>query len=184
MLGVPFDHGHRGLDSIQQRRPLAPEQQPGQLAAERRAYGSPRVRGEQPLRGGRQRPSLDPCRGPANQLVEKAGEMGAKPRNGGELERVGRLVCRDPGQEDLLGRAELGMGGGQVRGDEHQPRWTRLADQRDLVLTQDLARGVADRDPRLGAGGGSGHGSDHRSQRPRNGQPVSDGPLQAGGELP
>jgi hypothetical protein len=93
----------------------------------------------------------------------------AQPRHRPELERVGRLVHGDPPQHQLAARpAEPPVRLGQVGRHEQQSRRARGPDERDVVLTEDAAREVAQGDARLDAGHRPRRRSRERPERARD----------------
>ena len=78
--------------------------------------------------------------------------MLAKPGDGGELDRVGRLVHRDPAQEEIRVDVEALPGGGEVRSHEQESRLADGADQGDVVLADHALTQVAGRKADLDPG--------------------------------
>ena len=118
VLGVALDDGHRRLHLVDDRHPLGPGDERHQAAladavderrAGRRATGASRPRGSTFTST------------VSSSARSEAGEVLAQPRHAGELDRVGDLVDRDPGDEvglvdvEARGRPRAGSGATKSR---------------------------------------------------------------------
>ncbi len=92
------------------------------------------------------------------QLLDEAGQVGAQPGHAAELQRVRRLVQRDPAQQLVGVGLELIARVGEVGRDEQQPRRLVGVEHGELVLAEHAAAeeagdraGLGRQDPARGA---------------------------------
>src|SRR6185295_12882920 len=184
VLGMAFDHRHRRLEAIECGALLGPRKQAREVAAQDGANRGARVAVEQPARQRPERALVEPRRSAAYELLDEGTQMRPEPGYGGELNRVRALVNRYPAQEDARIPAQLELCGGEVGAHEDESRLPLRRHKRDVVLSEHLARPVADCDPGFGAGGPTCQRAGNAPERAGEREPVGDLGLEPLRELP
>lgn len=168
---------------VQDARLLRPREQAWEVSLKEGADRVPRIGSKEPSGQGLQHRAVEPRRGALDQPVKEPGEVRAKPLDGAELNRVRRLVDRDPAQEEIGLLPELGVGIGEVRSHEQQARLPVRGDQGHVVLPQHPAGAVSDRHAGLGPGRCARDRAYDAAKRPRCLQAVGDSRLELPGQL-
>ncbi len=108
---------------------------------------------------------IDPVSGGREQPAGELAHVPGQPFDPLELNHMRGLVKRNPAQEGVVIAVEPSPRILHVLGDEQQPRRALRAEQGEVVLTEHVPGGIADRETGFGSGGGTDDAMGHGSQR-------------------